>query len=229
MIYSPWNVILIRYSCSVCTKQSGKDLPWALKYAIRIIRFTHRSMMDYRPYHLQITLRRIDRNRSPSPCLSEVTLRRIDIVCSPQEWPEVRLSQLLQVVKATFIPRPHGILSRPNHGDYTLCHVLCWNDEMYKSVQVCSHFTNSQLIARSPRGTRRLHHVCEKHPDTWWSYMVIVHGVVSGADCHHDGSKGRWASPGRRLSSLGGLWTRCWDVGRRQEGCGEHRDIRKNR
>jgi len=103
-------------------------------------------LMDYQPFYPQMTLRRVfDRDRSPSPCASEVTLRRIfdfDTVHSPKEWPEVPLSQLPQV-KATLIPRPHGTLSKPNHGGYTLRHVLGWNDEMYKSVQVCSHFTNS--------------------------------------------------------------------------------------
>ena len=104
-------------------------------------------MMDYQPYYPQITLRRVfDRDRGPSPCASEVTLRRIftfDTVRSPQEWSEAPSSQLLQVKAAFKVPRPHGTLSKPNHGGYTLRHVLGWNDEMYKSVQVWSHFTNS--------------------------------------------------------------------------------------
>ncbi|KAI6030145.1 hypothetical protein EDC04DRAFT_2514021, partial [Pisolithus marmoratus] len=45
------------------------------------------------------------------------------------------------------IRRPRGALSKPNHGGYTLCQVLNWNDKTYKSMQ------------------EGLHEVCEEYLD----------------------------------------------------------------
>ncbi|KAI6028163.1 hypothetical protein EDC04DRAFT_2533300, partial [Pisolithus marmoratus] len=48
------------------------------------------------------------------------------------------------------IPWPCGTLSKPNHGGYTLCQVLNWNEKMYKCMQeglheVCEEYLDLRL------------------------------------------------------------------------------------
>ncbi|KAI5989516.1 hypothetical protein EDD15DRAFT_2167987 [Pisolithus albus] len=103
--------------------------------------------MDYQPYYPPITLRRtFERDRSPSPSASRVTLRRIF------DFDTVRLSEEQEVGPSPngLIHRPRGALSKPNHGGYTLRQVLNWNDKTYKCVQgglheVCEEYLDLRL------------------------------------------------------------------------------------
>ncbi|KAI5983198.1 hypothetical protein EDD15DRAFT_2376755 [Pisolithus albus] len=117
--------------------------------------------MDYCPYYPPITLRKtFDKDRSPSPSTSDITLRRVfdfeavHLVDKENDTPNPADSNML-------IPRPWGSLSKPNHGGYTLRHALGWDDKAYREVQ------------------EGLHSVCEKYLDISTTFPKQAPDAVS--------------------------------------------------
>ncbi|KIK12476.1 hypothetical protein PISMIDRAFT_18721 [Pisolithus microcarpus 441] len=116
--------------------------------------------MDYRPYYPPITLRKtFNKDRTPSPSASEITLRRVfdfEVVHSVEKDNEPP-----NLDPNILVPRPRGPLSKPNHGGYTLRHALGWDDKTYKEVQ------------------EGLHGVCDKYLDTSTTFPKQTSNAVS--------------------------------------------------
>ncbi|KAI6160178.1 hypothetical protein EDD17DRAFT_1761501 [Pisolithus thermaeus] len=116
--------------------------------------------MDYRPYYPPITLRKtFDKDHTPSPSASEITLRRVfdfEVVHSVEKDNEPP-----NLDPNILVPWPRGPLSKPNHGGYTLRHALGWDDKTYKEVQ------------------EGLHGVCDKYLDTSTTFPKQTSNAVS--------------------------------------------------
>ncbi|KAI5981966.1 hypothetical protein EDC04DRAFT_2550633, partial [Pisolithus marmoratus] len=59
--------------------------------------------------------------------------------------------QEVEPLPNSLIPWPHGALSKPNHGGYTLHQVLNWNEKTYKCMQeglheVCEEYLDLRLM-----------------------------------------------------------------------------------
>ncbi|KAI6026096.1 hypothetical protein EDC04DRAFT_2606181 [Pisolithus marmoratus] len=134
--------------------------------------------MDYCPYYPPIMLRKtFDKDHSPSPSASDITLCRVfnfevvHLVDKNNESPNLADSNIL-------IPWPWGSLSKPNHGGYTLCHALGWDDKTYKEVQEGLHGVCKSYLDISMTFPKQTSDMVSKFLQVAWEQFPILNKYI---------------------------------------------------